>query len=126
MLTFDAALLAFRDPVRAALLFDVFEAGIIIRKFAVKISHRIEPFFCDARSGPHVRLPEIPGVLPYLYSRDKYRSRIVPCDCSFDGSPADRTPTMAGSEMVASLPYKQLPEPGNYLVLHRPKSRGTL
>jgi hypothetical protein len=39
MLTFDAALPAFGDPVRTALLFDVFEAGIIIRKFAVKIGH---------------------------------------------------------------------------------------
>ena len=50
MLTFGAALLAFSHSVWTALLFDVFEAGIIIRKFAVKIGRRIEPFFCDARS----------------------------------------------------------------------------
>jgi hypothetical protein len=39
MLAFHAALPAFGDPIRTALLFDVFEAGIIIRKFAVKIGH---------------------------------------------------------------------------------------
>jgi len=36
-------------------------------------------------------------------AENRARSRIDPCDCSFDGSPADRTPTMAGPEIVASL-----------------------
>ena len=39
MLALDAALLAPGDPIRPAQLFDVFEAGVIIRKFAVKIGH---------------------------------------------------------------------------------------
>jgi len=39
MLTLNAALLALGDPIRPALLLDVFEAGIVTRKFAVKIGH---------------------------------------------------------------------------------------
>ena len=39
MLTLDAALLALGDPIRPALLFYVLEAGVIIRKLAVKVGH---------------------------------------------------------------------------------------
>jgi len=39
MLTLDAALLALGDPIWPALLFDVFETSIIVRKFAVKVGH---------------------------------------------------------------------------------------
>jgi len=135
MLALDAALLALGHPIRPALLFDVFEAGIIIRKFAVKIGHRIEPFYCNARSGLHVRLAEISSVLPYLYLRDRYRwlpenrarRRLDTCDRKSDGSRADRTPTMVGSEMVASIAISSAsPEPENYLALHSSKRRGTL
>src|SRR6266404_1469958 len=60
MLPLDAALLAFGDSIRPAFFLDIFEACIIVRKFAVEVCDRIAEFFGYALFGLHgrYRLPE--------------------------------------------------------------------
>jgi hypothetical protein len=60
MLALHLALLALSDAIWPALLFDVFEAGIIVRKFGVKIRHCVPEMFWYALFGLHgtYRLPK--------------------------------------------------------------------
>src|SRR6266436_10034758 len=71
MLALYAALLAFGDSIRPTLLFDIFKAGVIIRKLSVELAHCVAKFLRDGLFGFHGSLNLLTGYQrAYLLSRD--------------------------------------------------------
>jgi len=59
MLAPDSTFLAVGNTIRPTQFFDVFQAGLILWEFAIKIVQHFGPFFTDIRLGFHFHVSEV-------------------------------------------------------------------
>src|SRR5712692_855507 len=104
MLALDVAFLTVGDAIRPALPFYVFEAGIIIWKFAVEIGQRVEQIFRNPLFGLAFRLilRDRGHCFTCIHSRDSFlgvlrlgnKGKLAACDPGSGSSPGERARAM--------------------------------